>query len=66
MYQKTWIFHLILFGIPSNLVFFIKNRGGEGGGGFANGQNLLSVTKVIFWWSLKEEIAQTLFEIKDK
>ena len=65
MYQKTWIFHLILFGIPSNLVFFIKNRGG-GGGAIANGQNLLSVTKVIFWWSLKEEIAQTLFEIKDK
>ena len=63
MYQKTCIFHLILLGIPSSLVFFVKNRGvgGEGGGlrgSLLNGQNLLSMTKVICWRSLKEKIAQ--------
>ena len=65
MYQKTRIFHLILLGIPSSLVLFIKNRG-MGGGGLLNGQNLLSMTKIICGWSLKEKIAQKLFEIKNK
>ena len=35
-----------------------------GGGGLLNGQDLLSVTKVICRWSLQEKIAGTLFEIK--
>ena len=47
MFQKTWIFNLILLGIPSSLVLSIKNRG-WGRGGLLNGQNLLSVTKVFF------------------
>ena len=60
------IFHLILVGIPSSiLVLSIKNSGvrgknsrvREGGGGrgvgvFLNGQNLLSVTKIICRQSL--------------
>ena len=36
-----------MLGIPSSLVLSVKNRGVEGGGGLANGQNLLSVTKVV-------------------
>ena len=64
MYQKTCIFHLILLGIPSSLVLSVKNKRW-----FAtrrhllNGRNWFSVTKAI-WWSPKEKIAQTLFEIK--
>ena len=65
MYQRTSIFYLFLLGIPSSLVLSIKNRG-MGGSGLLNGHNLLSMTKVICWWSLKEKIAQTLFEIKNK
>ena len=38
----------------------------EGGGSLLNGQNLLSVTKAVCWQSLKEKIAQTLTEIKNK
>ena len=39
MYQKTFIFHLILLGIPSSFVLFVKNRraGGGGGGGGGGG-----------------------------
>ena len=33
MYQKTFIFHLMLLGIPSSFVLFVKNRGAAGGGG---------------------------------
>ena len=65
MHQRTCIFHLFLLGIPSSLVLSIKNRG-MGGGSLLHGQNLLSVVKVICWWSLKEKFAQTLFEIKNK
>ena len=65
MYQWTCIFHLFLLGIPWSLVLFIKNRV-MGGGGLLNGQNLLSMPKAICWWSLKEKIVQTLFEIKNK
>ena len=32
---------------------------------WCDGQNLLSVTKVI-WWSPMEKIVQTFFEIKNK
>ena len=42
--------------------------GGRGygvGGSLLNGQNLLSMTKVICWRSHKEKIAQTLNEIKN-
>ena len=55
---KTWniynvkqacIFHLILFGIPSILILPIWNRGWEV---LLNRQNLLSVTNVIWQWSL--------------
>ena len=65
MYQRICIFHLFLLGIPSSLVLSIKNSG-MGGGSLFNGQNLLSVTTVICWWSLKEKIAQILFEIRNK
>ena len=46
------MFHLILVGILSILILSVKNRGwgrggGRGGRVFVNGQNLLSVTKVI-------------------
>ena len=42
------MFHLILVGILSILILSVKNRGWGGGGRvFVNGQNLLSVTKVI-------------------
>ena len=63
MYQKTCIFHVILLGIPSSLVLFIKNGGW---GSLLNERNLLSVTKAVCWRSLKEKIAQTLTEIKKK
>ena len=36
------------------------------GMGLLNGQNPLSVAKVICWGSLKENISQTLLEIKNK
>ena len=42
------------------------NRGVGGGGSLLNEQNLLSMMKVICWQSLKEKIAQTLTEIKNK
>ena len=45
--KKVCIFHLILVGILSILSLSIKNRGSS-----LNGQNLLSVTKVICWQSL--------------
>ena len=45
--KKVCIFHLILVGILSILPLSIKNRGGS-----LNGQNLLSVTKVICRQSL--------------
>ena len=49
--KKGMYFYLILIGIPSILIFSVKNRGrGEGGGrgeGVLNGQNLLCVTEVI-------------------
>ena len=52
---KTWIikrgciFHSILVGIPFILILSVKNRGR---GGLLNGQNPLSVTKVICRQSL--------------
>ena len=52
---KTWnvklacIFHSILLRIPSSLILSITNRGEEV---LRNGQNLLSVTKIICRWSL--------------
>ena len=46
--EHSYIFHLILVGIPSSFILAIKNRGGvEVGGGLLNEQNLLSMTKVI-------------------
>ena len=54
MYQKThFSFNFALDFIQLGF-FSIKNRG-VGGGGLLNGQNLLSVIKVIGWWSLKEK-----------
>ena len=50
MSKRVCIFHLFLVGIPSILILSIKNRW-EVGGGLLNGQNLLSVTKVICWQS---------------
>ena len=44
-----FIFHLILIGILSILILLVKNRGWGGEGeGLLNGQNPLSVTKVIY------------------
>ena len=66
MYQKTCIFHLVLVGVPSSLALSVKNKSWfTTRGGLLSGQNLLSVTKVI-WWSPKVKIAQKLFEIKNK
>ena len=52
--------HLILAGILSFLILSVKNReGGEawgGGGGLLNGQNPLSVMKVIFRQSLSDGV----------
>ena len=49
--KRACMFHLILFGILSILIFSVKNRGvgdaRRGGGGLINGQNPLSMTKVI-------------------
>ena len=50
--KRACMFHLILFGILSILIFSVKNRGvGDArrgrGGGLLNGQNPLSMTKVI-------------------
>ena len=51
--KKVCIFHLSLVGIPSILILSVKNRGvGVGVGGLLNGQNLLSVMKVICQQSL--------------
>ena len=47
--KQTCIFYLILLGIPSSLTFSVKNKGD----GVINGQNLLSVAKVLCWRSLK-------------
>ena len=66
MYQKTCIFHLILLGVPSRLVLSVKNkRCFTKRGGLLNRKNLSGMMKVI-WWSPKEKITQTLFEIKIK
>ena len=43
------IFHLILLGIPSSLILYIKNRGDDFF--LLNRQNLLSMTNVICWRS---------------
>ena len=43
-------FSLIFVAMLSNLMLSVKNRGV--GKFFLNGQNLLSMTKVIFWQSL--------------
>ena len=56
--RHACISHLILLGIPSSLVLFVKDWE-VGGGGALNGQNQLSVAKVICWRSLKEKISQT-------
>ena len=48
------------------LGFVHQGSGGGGGGSLLNGKNLLSMMKVIWWQSLKEKIAQTLTEIKNK
>ena len=46
--KRGCIFHLMLVCFPSILILSVKNRGGGGlKGFFLNGQNLLSVTKVI-------------------
>ena len=41
--KEACIFHLILVAVPSSLILSVKNRSW----GVLNGQNLLSVTKVI-------------------
>ena len=46
--KEACIFHLILVAIPSSMILSVKNKRW----GVLNGQNLLSVTKVICWWSL--------------
>ena len=48
--KRVCILRLILFGILSILILSVKYRGG---GGLLNGQNLLSVAKVICRQSLK-------------
>ena len=48
--KQVCIFHLILLGIPSNLMLSIKSKKVLK----FNGQNLLSVTKVIYQQSLKK------------
>ena len=51
--KRVCILRLILFGILSILILSVKYRGWVGGGGPLNGQNLLSVAKVICRQSLK-------------
>ena len=47
-YKTKIIFHLILLGIPSSLILNLRRRGEEWGGFcLLNGQNLLSMAKVI-------------------
>ena len=66
MYQKTYIFNLVLVGFPSSLALSIQNkRWFTARGDLLNGQNLFSLTKVI-WWSPKVKIAQKLFKIKNE
>ena len=49
--------YLILAGILSILILSVKNReGGEGGGDLLNGQNPLSVMKVICRQSLSDGV----------
>ena len=48
--KRGCIFHLILLGIPYILILSVKNRGEVGD--LLNGQNSLSVTKVICQQSL--------------
>ena len=48
--------HLILAGILSILILSVKNREGGEGGGLLNGQNPLSVTKVICRQSLSDGV----------
>ena len=57
------MFHLILVGILSILIFSVKNREGWGGGGsvFVNGQNLLSMMKVICRQSLSKNHFSQIF-----
>ena len=52
--KRACIFLLILVGILSILILSFKNKGdgGKGGGDLLNGQNLLSVMKVICRQSL--------------
>ena len=59
--QKGMCFYLILVSIPSILILLVKNEGGwwrwgRGAGGLLNGQNPLSVTKVICGWSLRPKL----------
>ena len=49
--KKVCIFYLILVGILSSLRLSVKNRVG----GLVNGQNPLSVTKVIFKSDLQND-----------
>ena len=44
--------HLILFGVLSILILSVKNRRVGRGANMLNGQNSLSVTKVVCWRSL--------------
>ena len=52
--KRVCIFHLILVGILSILILFVKNAGNRGGGGLLNGQNLLSMAEVICQQSLNQ------------
>ena len=55
--KTVCIFHLILVDILSILLLSVKNRGVVvGGGGLLNGQNPLSVTKVICRQSLSHAL----------
>ena len=59
--KQAYIFNLILIGIPSNVILTVINRGG--GGFLLNSQNLLSMTKVIGWGSLRGWLLPLEFKI---
>ena len=59
--KQAYIFNLILIGIPSNVILTVINRGGKGF--LLNSQNLLSMTKVIGWGSLRGWLLPLEFKI---
>ena len=67
MYQKTCIYISPDFAWDLiELGFVQQDKEGGKGEGLLKGKDLLSETKVVCQWSLKDKIAQTLTEIKNK